>query len=264
MNSVLRITLLALCLTAALAALTNYNDPAIATQIIAALPKLPDEVRAAAFTLLTSRHASALALLTAIESGNVSSTLVTAEIADRLRLHSDTAIAARAKKLFPAVAAANQEAVTKMIQHVETALKTGSGSAYEGEKIFTVKCAACHQPFFKGGKIGPNLTTYQRDNLGTMLISIVNPNAEIREGFEYQMVQTKDGRSLGGFLAERDAQVTVLRGLDGQDVTLKADEIASIKPTGRSLMPDGLLNDLSEQQLRDIFAFLRLSQPITK
>jgi putative heme-binding domain-containing protein len=63
---------------------------------------------------------------------------------------------------------------------------------------------------------------------------------------------------------DRDKQVTILRGLDGQDITLRAEEIENVLPTGRSLMPEGLLEGLSPQQLRDLFAYLRISQPISK
>jgi putative heme-binding domain-containing protein len=97
-----------------------------------------------------------------------------------------------------------------------------------------------------------------------MLISIVNPSAEIREGFQTVMIETADGRVLTGFPVDRDEQVTVLRTLSGQDVTLRAAEIENVFPTGRSLMPEGLLEGLSEQQLRDLFAYLRISQPISK
>jgi putative heme-binding domain-containing protein len=130
--------------------------------------------------------------------------------------------------------------------------------------MFMQRCAACHKLFFKGGSIGPELTSYQRDNLGTLLISIVNPNAEIREGFQFISVETKDGRTLSGFQVDRDNQVTVLRGLDGQDVTITAKEIKQVQPMGRSLMPEGLLEGLTEQHLRDFFAYLRISQPISK
>lgn len=150
------------------------------------------------------------------------------------------------------------------IAAVEESLKKAPGSPYAGEALFEQRCASCHKLFFKGGNIGPDLTSYQRDDLGTMLISIINPNAEIREGYQFITVKTKDGRTIGGFQVDRDNQVTVLRGLDGQDLTLRSEEIESVEPMGRSLMPEGLLEGLDEQQVRDLFAYLRISQPISK
>ena len=97
-----------------------------------------------------------------------------------------------------------------------------------------------------------------------MLLSIVNPSAEIREGFQNYLVATTDDRVLSGFFVDRDNQVTVLRGLDGENITLRARDIRAIKPAGQSLMPAGLLDGLTEQQLRDFFAYLRITQPITK
>ncbi|MCX7415919.1 MAG: hypothetical protein NTY25_05445, partial [Planctomycetia bacterium] len=99
---------------------------------------------------------------------------------------------------------------------------------------------------------------------GTMLVSIVDPSAEIREGYQYQIVETQDGRSLSGFFIDRDHQVTVLRSLDGETITLAAADIAEQQPLGKSLMPSGLLDGLSVQQLRDLFAYLRIKQPISR
>jgi putative heme-binding domain-containing protein len=138
------------------------------------------------------------------------------------------------------------------------------GNPYRGEPLFMERCGGCHTLFFKGGQIGPDLTSYQRDDLGTMLVSIVDPNAEIREGFENHVVTTRDGRTLGGFLADQDAQVIVLRGYDGADLTLPRSEVESMVPAGRSLMPEGLLEELADQEIRDLFAYLRQSQPILR
>jgi len=149
------------------------------------------------------------------------------------------------------------------IDDVHSILKSAPGNPYDGEAAYLARCAACHKLFFKGGNVGPDLTAYQRDNLSTMLLSIIDPSAEIREGFQYYTVETKDGRSLSGFFVDRDNQVTVLRGLDGENMTLRSSEILESKPMGRSLMPDGLLDGLTDQELRDLFAYLRISQPIT-
>ena len=55
---------------------------------------------------------------------------------------------------------------------------------------------------------------------------------------------------------------TLLRGLDGMTHSLRQEEIVSLEPTGRSLMPDGLLEGLDDQALRDLFAYLRSTQPL--
>ena len=114
----------------------------------------------------------------------------------------------------------------------------------------------------RGGEIGPDLTVYQRSDLPNLLLNIVNPNAEIREGYESFLVETKDGRSLTGFRADQDATVVVLHTPDGQTVPLPRAEIASMEPAGASLMPEGLLSNLSDQQVRDLFAYLRSTQPL--
>ena len=54
------------------------------------------------------------------------------------------------------------------------------------------------------------------------------------------------------------------RGFDGADVSLARDEISEMNPSSTSLMPEGLLDGLTDQQLRDIFAYLRIPQPISK
>lgn len=248
---------------AAFASLGAYDEAAIETETLTNLPKLPETVRPAAFTLLGSRPAWAGSLIAALESGSLSLSLVPGDVADQLRSHATESVRTAAAKLFPKVETAGMD-FNARIASVEEALKKAPGSPYAGEVIYDQRCASCHKLFFKGGKIGPELTGYQRDNLGTMLISIVNPNAEIREGFQFITVKTKDGRTLGGFQVDRDNQVTVLRGLDGQDLTLSAAEIDTVEPMGRSLMPEGLLEGLDEQQWRDLFAYLRISQPISK
>ena len=125
-----------------------------------------------------------------------------------------------------------------------------------------MSCGQCHRLFGQGGQIGPDLTPYKRDDLDTILLNVVNPNAEIREGYETYLINTKDGRTLSGFLADKDNRVVVLRGLDGVNQVLPQDQIKEMKSTGTSLMPQGLLSALTDEQLRDLFAYLQSAQPL--
>lgn len=113
-----------------------------------------------------------------------------------------------------------------------------------------------------GGKIGPDLTGYKRDDFANMLVHIVNPSAEIREGFGTYVALTNDGRAVTGFLADKDNQIIVLRTAEGQSVSIPQDEIDELLPQKKSLMPEGLLKELSEKQVRDLFAYLRSTQPL--
>ncbi len=95
-----------------------------------------------------------------------------------------------------------------------------------------------------------------------MLLNIVNPSAEIREGFAGSIVATTDGRILSGVIVEQDKNVVVLRDIEGHDTTLDRSVIDTMRPTEKSLMPEGLLDTLSAQQVRDLLAYLRSTQPL--
>ena len=249
---------------AALTSLLLYDDAAIGQQIAAAYPQLPGEAQPAAQTLLTSRTAWSLAFLELIESGNVPAAQLPPDVPARLRAHDDPRVAALAQKLFAKPPATPKAEHRATIERLRAVIAAGPGDPYKGEPSFQARCAACHALFHKGGRIGPDLTSYQRDDLGTLLISVIDPNAEIREGFRNNVVTTTDGRTLSGIITASDDAVLVLRGFDGQDVSLPRAEVREARAVELSLMPEGLLLGLSDQELRDFFAYLRMPQPITR
>jgi putative heme-binding domain-containing protein len=244
----------------ALTALLPFAEERIGSRVGESIPKMPAAVRPSAITLLASRVGWQPVLISHVKNGIVSPAELPPDIAERLKNSGDD-------QLNRLLAAPSKPATVQMnekIRQIQAVIAAGIGNAYEGEKLYEQRCAACHQLFHKGGRIGPNLTAYQRDDLATMLTSIISPNAEIREGYENVSITTKDGRVLGGFIADKDAQIVILRGFDGQDISLPQSEISELKSAGRSLMPDGLLEGLTEQQIRDFFAYLRIPQPISK
>jgi putative heme-binding domain-containing protein len=97
-----------------------------------------------------------------------------------------------------------------------------------------------------------------------MLTNLVNPSVEIREGYENLLALTKDGRVVNGLLVDKDSQVTILRGADGQTITLPHDEIEELVPQKKSLMPEGILAPLADAEVRDLFAYLRSTQPLNQ
>lgn len=187
--------------------------------------------------------------------------MVSAEVVSLLRSHGDGRIGQLLARHF-AGAAMDAAKLEQEIQRLAKVVTAKPGSPYEGKKLYAASCAACHRLFEQGGQIGPDLTAYQRDDLGTMLLNIINPSAEIREGYENFLLTTKDGRLASGFLVEQDNRSVVLRGLDGQDVTFDREAIRELKAQGLSLMPGGLLSVYNDGQIRDLMAYLRSSQPL--
>ena len=247
---------------AALSSLQAYSDDRIGRQVAAQFGTLPERARLAAESLLTSRPAWAGELLSAIEDEQVELDLLSNAAPRRILLHNDSGLADRVKEIWGDVGVADAEKVQNELQRLNEILAEGSGNPKQGKPIYMKSCGRCHTLFKEGGQIGPDLTSFRRDNQERILINVVNPSLEIREGFENHVAITSDGRVLNGFLADRDNQVVVLRGVDGQNVVLRNDELEELVMSKVSIMPEGTLKSLTAQQIRDLFAYLRSSQPV--
>jgi putative heme-binding domain-containing protein len=247
---------------AALAALARYDAPEIPPAVLAGYSQWTDDVRSVAQSLLVGRKSSSLALLEAIDTGKLDAATIPAEAARKLTFHRDPRIAELVAKHFGSVEGATTAQMQEQIARLTDTIRDGSGSPYSGKKLFTASCAKCHTLFGQGRQIGPDLTSYKRDDVANMLLNIVNPSAEIRQGFETYQALTDDGRVVSGFLVERDNQVLVLRSAEGQTVSLAQSEIDELAPQRKSLMPEGVLAKLSDQDVRDLFAYLRSTQPL--
>jgi putative heme-binding domain-containing protein len=246
----------------ALAALPGYDDARIPATVVKDFNAYVSEVRPTALSLISSRAAWSLAFAEAVDAGRIKPSDVPLDVVRQWQRHKSEKLAALIPKLWPDAGRPTTEAMQRQIRKLGGVIRGGEGDPYGGQKIFNAACASCHTLFARGGQVGPDLTTYQRGDLDTMLLHIINPSAEIREGYENLQIETKDERSLTGFLVERDDKVVVLRGPDGQNVTLEQKDIAEMKAAGLSLMPEGLLDSFSEQQVRDLFAYLRSTQPL--
>jgi putative heme-binding domain-containing protein len=245
----------------ALGALAIYDDPTISERIVTAHSNFTAPSQHAAQNLLTSRASWALQLARAVESGSIPRVGIGPDLVAKLRQFNDADLSGLVTKLWPAMKPASAE-VQQTVARLADAVHSGAGDPYRGRTLFLASCASCHRLHGTGGQIGPDLTPFKRDDLETLLRSIVDPNAEIREGYENVLVTAKDGRVLNGFLVEQNPQMVVLRGLNGENLALERAALAELKPAGVSLMPEGLLAPLDDQQVRDLFAYLRTGQPL--
>jgi putative heme-binding domain-containing protein len=124
-----------------------------------------------------------------------------------------------------------------------------------GRLVFSRTCASCHRLFDQGGAIGPELTGSQRANLDYVLENLLDPSAIVPFDYRVTIVEMKDGRFLTGIIKqENDLTLTVQTQNDAVIIPKKEIESRSISPL--SLMPDGLLDKMTDEELRDLVAYL--------
>lgn len=249
---------------ASLGSLQAYKDPKIAVEVVKLLPKMTGEVRDVAESLLVSRHEWSQHFAASIADGRVPPKSVPLATVRKLLLHRDQRIAQLIKESWGPVTGATTEKMRQEVDRLVNVVTTGKGDPYPGKKFFTAKCANCHAFHGVGGIVGPDLTPFNRDDVANLLLHIINPSAEIREGYENSVVVTESGRTLTGIVVEKDARVVVLRTADSQRVVLPKDEIDTMSVSGISLMPEGLLDGVTDQAVRDLFAYLRSGQPLNE
>ncbi len=247
---------------AALGALGSFDDPRIATAIIGLHDRLPADTRLVAQSVLASRRVWTEAWLTAIEAGAVDPAGVPADVVQRMLLADDEPLRRRIEAIWSEALSSDAERLRGEVERLVGVLGEAAGNPVAGRSLFREHCGKCHVLFSEGGEIGPSLTSYQRDDVRRMLLNVVNPSLEIREGYENVVVVTGDGRSVNGFVADQDNQVVVIKGADGRLVTIPRDEIEEMQAIPRSIMPEKLLDALDDERIRDLFAYLRATQPL--
>lgn len=241
-------------------ALQHYNAPSIGEELRNAYAhniRSNIDVRLAAFRLFASRADWAKAFLTLVyETKAVKKEEVPDVIIRQFKLLGDETLNQKVDELWPSVKLASSDEKTAAVLKIKEALTNGTGNVDKGKVIYTNSCESCHLLNGEGGVIGPDLTGYDRTNLNYLILNIVDPNADIREGYVTYMIEKKDGQILLGTLLDRTEALVTVRTLSGEEITLAQSEIKEMASQKTSMMPERLMEPLGEQEIRDLFAYL--------
>jgi putative heme-binding domain-containing protein len=208
--------------------------------------------------LLCSRAPWARALLEAISRGQIAAKDLKPAHAQRVAQLADPSLLDRLEAVWGKVPRAGSPEKKHRIAEIRGLLPEGDkGSALRGKPIFKEHCAVCHKLFSEGETIGPDLTGAERGDLEFLLASLVDPSAVVRKEYAGQTVALQDGRIVTGLVVdENDRQLTVVDS-NRQKTVIGRESIEAIKPSEVSVMPEGLLDKLSEPQIRDLFRYLQ-------
>ena len=242
---------------AALQALAAYSDPATPRVVLEQYAKLSADEKSSAITLLASRAPYALALLDAIEHGQVERKDVSVFIVRQMQSLKNRSLNDRVAKVWGAVRSTPDSTRLQMAkfrtQLAPTSLQHADRS--KGRNVFQQTCASCHVLFGEGGKIGPDLTGSQRSNVDYLLENILDPNAIVPNEYQVTVLALKDGRIITG-LVKSDADGVLMVQTDKELLRVLAKDVESQQKTKQSMMPEGLLTKLKDDEVRDLVGYL--------
>lgn len=242
---------------AAVRALATFDDPANGPALLAAIPNLGGSDRRDALGSLASRPQTARALLAEIEKGGVPKTDLTAELVRQLRNLKDEAVTAALTRVYGAVREVSADKQNEIARYKRLYYAGGStpGDAIRGRTVYAKICQQCHTLFEVGGKVGPDLTGSNRGDLDYILQNILDPNAVIPNEYQASTIDLKDGRVVTGIVQRQDDRSVVVSTAN-ETLVLARSEIEEIARSQLSMMPEGLLQPLADQEYRDLIYYL--------
>ena len=242
----------------ALRGLASYDDAQTPDAILPLYASLSSAHKRDARNTLAGRPAYARRLLSAVEANQIPKTDLTADLIQQLRNLKNPEVDASLQKVWGTTreSSADKRAEIARVRNIFHAGGSQPGDALRGRTVFTKICAQCHTLFGTGGKVGPDLTGSNRGDLEYILENMVDPNAVIPNDYLGWNIDTKDDRSITGVLKEQtEHAVTIVTA--NETLTIPRNEIQTMQQSKLSMMPEGLLTPLSEQEVRDLIVHLR-------
>jgi putative membrane-bound dehydrogenase-like protein len=243
---------------AALRALAAYEDPKTPDAILKVYAALPAAEKRDALATLAARVVYAKALLDAIGSKKIAAAEVSADLVRQLGTFKNKDLDKRIVEVW-GIARPTAADKAKLMAHYRTMLKAPAKTAPDlslGRAIYAKTCAQCHVLFGSGGKVGPELTGSNRADLNYLLENILDPSAVIAKEYTVTLIEMKDGRVINGILrGETPAALTVVTA--NETLTLSRQDIASMTPTDKSMMPDDQLKPMKDHEVRALIAYLQ-------
>jgi putative heme-binding domain-containing protein len=242
---------------AALRGLASFSHEATPGRILAIYPELTTEEKHDAVATLAARKQYALQLLEAVEKKQVPRTDVSAYVARQLHALRDAQVTNRLQQVWGDIretAPRKQEQLARY-KALLTPAYLKRADLDNGRLLWSKTCQQCHMLHGEGGKIGPDLTGSNRTDLDYVLSNIIDPSAEIGRDYRLSVVATRSGRVITGLIVERlPNRLTIQTATER--IVLATEDVDELSDSTQSIMPDGQLEALTKEQVRDLIAYL--------
>ncbi len=242
----------------AIRAAAAYEHEPLGDLLVENFGKFAPQEQAEALQTLSSRSTYGRSLTQAIKDNKIKKSDVPAYVARQLRRVVGNGFV----EVWGPIdqLSGNKALAYKRYQNLLTDQTMRKADLANGKAIFQRTCGACHKLYGEGGNIGPDLTGSNRANLTYLLNNIIEPSSEIQDDYRMVVITSRDGRTYSGnIIGENDRQVT-LRVIGQDQLVLNKSDIQSQETASVSLMPEGLIETLTDKEVVDLIGYLRTNR----
>jgi putative membrane-bound dehydrogenase-like protein len=241
----------------AIRGLAECDHPQTVVTLLDGYESFDARARQDAVQTLASRQTWALALLDAVEAKRVPRADLTAYTARQLQNLNNEKVTTRLKALWGEVRSTPDDKAKQIAgfkkRITPEVLQRADPAA--GRAIFQKLCSNCHKLFGEGGSIGPDITGSQRHNLDYLLENIIDASATVSKDYQMQVIETTQGRTIAGLVVSENESAVTVQTIN-EKIVVPKNEIEDRATSQVSIMPDGMLQNLSFPEVCNLTAYL--------
>jgi putative membrane-bound dehydrogenase-like protein len=238
--------------SAAITAVGRLDDPSVASELLRRWPRFAPAMRREILPTLLGRPERAKALVDAVEKGTVLRNELTPQQTAFLMAHRNADVRKAAAAVFKPAADRDRRVV---LQRYMAALNL-RGNGLRGRTTYQARCAACHEPSEDGTVIGPGIGSVKTSPKEEILTNLLDPNRTIDARYRLFIIEMKDGKTVTGIIQNESQTSLTLRPPFGQPLNIPRATIARIQSLEQSMMPEGLEDGLSLQDMADLLEYI--------
>ncbi len=238
--------------SAAAEAIFGWNSAEGTTRLLDRWDELTPRLRAEVVDQILARETCVELLLHSIMNRQIRGSELDAAARERLLNSENEAIRTRSRIAFGFTPNSDRNG---LVDEWRPALSL-VGEFEKGRRVFVKNCAACHVLDGVGHEVGPDLAALSSRTPVAILTAVLDPGRDVESRYVQYAAVTTDGITWAGLLVGETAASISLKEREGREHVILRKDLDGFRALKKSMMPEGVENDISQQDLADLMAYI--------